>query len=180
MLSSRFTSQRLAGITAVALLAPAYFAGDAFAQSWASSSTVPHDPGVRGGPAGAGGGLPGLDTAELNLFNAALAGFREVDSVSGTINDAPAGTINGTGLGPRFNLNSCSGCHAQPAVGGTGPSTNPELAVATLDGAQNTVPSFISLHGPVREARFINNASGQPDGGVHNLFVITGRSDAPG
>src|SRR5277367_2269808 len=137
MLPSRFTSRRLAGITAVTLLMAAYFAGGAFAQTSASSATGPHDPGVRGGAAGAGGALLGLDTAELNLFNAALARFRAVDSVSGTINDAPAGTINGSGLGPRFNLNSCAGCHAQPAIGGTSPSTNPEVAVATQDGATN-------------------------------------------
>ena len=129
---------------------------------------------------GAGGPLSGLGTAELNFFNAARARFREVDFVSGTINDAPAGTQNGSGLGPRFNLNSCAGCHAQPAIGGTSPFTNPQLAVATLDGAQNAVPSFITLHGPVREARFIANPDGTPDGGVHNLFVISGRTDAKG
>jgi CxxC motif-containing protein (DUF1111 family) len=141
---------------------------------------MPQDPGVRGGPAGAGGPLAGLGSSELALFNAALARFQEVDSVTGSINDAPSGTQNGSGLGPRFNMNSCSGCHAQPTVGGTSPSTNPEVAVATLDGAQNTVPSFITLHGPVREARFITNPDGTPDGGVHDLFVITGRKDAPG
>ena len=94
-----------------------------------------------------------------------------------------SGTISGesgVGLGPRFNLNGCAGCHASPAVGGSSPSTNPQIAVATLDGAQNGVPSFISKNGPVREARFINNPDGTPDGGVHDLFVITGRSDAPG
>jgi CxxC motif-containing protein (DUF1111 family) len=100
--------------------------------------------------------------------------------VSGTIKDAPPGTQNGSGLGPRFNMNSCSGCHAQPAVGGTSPFTNPQLAVATLDGAKNNVPSFITLRGPVREARFITYPDGTPDGGVHDLFVITGRRDAPG
>jgi CxxC motif-containing protein (DUF1111 family) len=36
------------------------------------------------------------------------------------------------------------------------------------------------LHGPVREARFVRNPDGTPDGGVHDLFVITGRSDAQG
>src|SRR2546425_3563688 len=34
--------------------------------------------------------------------------------------------------------------------------------------------------GPVREARFVKNADGTPDGGVHDLFTIAGRSDAPG
>jgi len=180
---SRFMPRLLAGTAAAVLLAPAYFADYAFAGGSGGSGpppSGPHDPGVRGGPAGAGGALPGLGTAELSLFTAALARFRAVDSVSGTINDAPAGTINGAGLGPRFNLNSCAGCHAQPTVGGTSPPTNPEVAVATLDGAQNSVPSFITVHGPVREARFINNANGTPDGGVHNLFVISGRTDAPG
>ena len=52
--------------------------------------------------------------------------------------------------------------------------------MATLDGATNTIPPFINLHGPVREARFITNPDGTPDGGVHDLFVITGRRDAPG
>ena len=52
--------------------------------------------------------------------------------------------------------------------------------MATVDGAQNTVPSFLSLSGPIREARFIANADGTPDGAVHNLFTIQGRPDAPG
>jgi CxxC motif-containing protein (DUF1111 family) len=136
------------------------------------------DPGPRLATGSVGGPLHGLGTNELNLFNAALARFQEVDSVSGTINDAPPGIQNGTGLGPRFNLNQCSGCHAQPAVGGSSPTVNPQVAVATLDGAKNTVPSFVTLHGPVREARFISNPDGTPDGGVHDLFVITGRKDA--
>jgi CxxC motif-containing protein (DUF1111 family) len=46
--------------------------------------------------------------------------------------------------------------------------------------ARNTVPSFITLNGPVREARFVVDSSGNPDGGVHDLYTITGRSDAPG
>jgi hypothetical protein len=86
---------------------------------------MPQDPGVRGGAAGAGGSLLGFGQLERNFFNAALGRFQEVDSVTGSINDAPSGTQNGGGLGPRFNMNSCSGCHAQSAVGGTSPSTNP-------------------------------------------------------
>jgi CxxC motif-containing protein (DUF1111 family) len=124
------------------------------------------DPGVRGGAAGAGGPLPGISPAAAAFFNAASALFQEVDDVPG-------------GLGPRFNLNQCSGCHAQPAVGGSSPPTNPQVAVATLNGARNVLPSFISESGPVREARFIKNPDGTPDGGVHALFVITGRTDAP-
>ena len=61
---------------------------------------------------------------------------------------------------------------------------NPETLVYSLDGAQNTLPSFITPNGPVREARFkffLNpngSLSSTPDGGVHDLFVISGRSDA--
>jgi CxxC motif-containing protein (DUF1111 family) len=84
------------------------------------------------------------------------------------------------GLGPRFNLNSCAGCHAQPAVGGTSPAVNPQVEVATLAGARNVVPWFVARNGPVREARFIRNADGTRDGGVTDLFVITGRVDAAG
>jgi hypothetical protein len=47
-------------------------------------------------------------------------------------------------------------------------------------GARNTIPSFITPAGPVREARFIRKADGALDGGVHNLFSIAGRTDAPG
>jgi len=101
------------------------------------------------------------------FFNAAKDLFNEVDTVP-------------LGLGPRFNLDGCGGCHAFPATGGTSPPVNPQVAVATANGAKNTVPSFIRANGPVREARFVNNPNGTPDGGVHDLFVITGRADAPG
>jgi CxxC motif-containing protein (DUF1111 family) len=141
------------------------------------------DPGPRPGPAGAGGRFPTLNANETAVFNAAKVVFEEVDSVSGGI----AGE-NGKGLGPTFNSNGCESCHAQPAVGGTSPHPtlgqvrrqNPQVAVATLDGATNTVPSFITRDGPVREARFILTPGGGRDGGVHGLYTITGRIDAPG
>jgi len=52
--------------------------------------------------------------------------------------------------------------------------------VATLIGARNTVPWFITQNGPVREARFKRGSNQMPDGEVHAIFVITGRSDAGG
>jgi CxxC motif-containing protein (DUF1111 family) len=81
-------------------------------------------------------------------------------------------------------------CHAQPAIGGSSPGpgspqhpiANPQVSLATLDGATNSVPPFITADGPVREARFIA-APGHGalrDGGVHGLFTIRGRRDAPG
>src|ERR1700756_5438651 len=74
------------------------------------------DPGVRGGPLGAGGPIDGLTTQQRAFFDSGLDRFNELDSVSGTI----AGQEDG-GLGPRFNLNQCAGCHAQPASGGSSP-----------------------------------------------------------
>jgi CxxC motif-containing protein (DUF1111 family) len=133
------------------------------------------DPGPRGGAAGAGGPLAGLGAAELKFFNAALAQFTTIDSVTGGIDGE-----SGSGLGPRFNGNVCSACHNHPAIGGSSPKINPEVAFATLDGAKNTLPSFITKTGPVREARFVHNADGSLDGSVHDLFTITGRSDAKG
>src|SRR5713101_2940780 len=135
------------------------------------------DPGPRTkGPAGAGGPLASLGADEKALFTAARDRFREIDSVSGTILGEA-----GIGLGPRFNLNGCAGCHASPSVGGSSPGTNPQVSMATLHGAQNVVPSFISATGPIREARFVFGPDGiTREGGVHDLFVISGRSDAPG
>lgn len=141
------------------------------------------DPGPRPGPAGAGSFYPTLNGNEQALFNQAMQVLQEIDSVSGTIAGEP-----GSGLGPAFNGNSCTQCHAQPAAGGSSPGLNspqnsvqnPQIALATLDGATNTVPSFITPDGPMREARFIRNANGTADGGVHDLYTIRGRSDAPG
>ena len=118
--------------------------------------------------------MSGLPGALLALFSTAGVSFNEVDSVSGTM----PGEADG-GLGPSFNLNSCAGCHNYPAPGGSSPQVNPQVAVANLHGATNAIPSFITADGPVREARFKLNPDGTPDGGVHDLFVITGRSDAP-
>lgn len=142
-----------------------------------------NDPGPRTGPAAAGSFYPTLNSNEQTLFNQALARFAEVDSVTGSLSGEA-----GKGLGPTFNGNSCAQCHAQPAVGGSSPGltspqspiANPQVALATLDGATNQVPSFITTDGPVREARFIFNSDGSRDGGVHDLYTITGRSDASG
>jgi len=134
-----------------------------------------HDPGPRVGDAGVGGPLPGLSQDLQSFFDDARVDFMEVDSVSGTISGE-----EGAGLGPTFNGTGCAQCHAHPAVGGSSPMINPQVALANLDGATNTVPSFITADGPVREARFIRNPDGSLDGGVHGLYTITGRTDAEG
>jgi CxxC motif-containing protein (DUF1111 family) len=129
----------------------------------------PIDPGVRGGSPGAGGPLSGLTQDEMAFFKDGLTRFVTIESVSGGRNN---------GLGPRFNSNSCLSCHAQPSVGGSSPASNPLVAVATLNGGRNVVPWFITAQGPIREARFKRSPDGTKDGSVHDVFVITGRSDA--
>src|SRR5882762_1119203 len=99
----------------LALFLSLLFATQVFAQS---------DPGVRGGGAAAGAPLASVAANNpvtiLNFFNDAKDRFQEIDSVTGSL----AGEA-GVGLGPRFNSRSCAACHAQPAVGGTAPATNP-------------------------------------------------------
>src|SRR6266404_4267604 len=151
------------GIVAVALTTGVY----AFGQT----SSAPVKPGVRGGPAGAGTPLKGLTADETAFFQDGQARFADVEVVTKGSNN---------GLGPRFNSNQCLSCHSQPDAGGSSPAQNPLIAVATLNGAKNTVPWFITQNGPVREARFKRSANEVSDGEVHNLFVITGRTDAPG
>lgn len=131
------------------------------------SSSAARDPGVRGGAAGAGSPLAGLSETELAFFNASKDEFEDADDIE-------------EGLGPTMNLDSCAGCHLEPAVGGTSPRVNPQVEFANKNGATNTIPSFITPKGPVREARFVKNADGTPDGGVHDLFTIAGQTDAPG
>ncbi|MFZ0522305.1 MAG: di-heme oxidoredictase family protein [Candidatus Acidiferrales bacterium] len=146
------------------------------------------DPGVRSDAVVVGTPLASLSSDQLQYFTDGMARFSQVDSVGGNVSGEP-----GIGLGPGFNSNSCASCHAQPAVGGSSPSTtaypfigpNPQIAAASDSGGNNSIPYFISADGPVREARFplAVNANGSvtstPDGGVHDLFTIAGRSDAP-
>ena len=147
------------------------------------ASQGPRDPGPRPGPAAAGGFFPTLNAAEQAAFNNGISQFIEDEPVP----DSPQG--NG-GLGPGFNSTSCGSCHAQPATLGTSPSPtspqvpqpNPQIAAANESnpGKTNVIPPFITPNGPVREARFVHKPDGSPDGGVHNLFSIAGRTDAPG
>ena len=149
------------------------------------------DPGVR--PGAINGQTGATATSPLPLasvtantpqgvsefFVNGLGRFQEVEAVSGGQNN---------GLGPRFNFNSCSGCHAQPAVGGSSPASNPEFTVVSTgiaSGSTNTVPSFLTANGPTREARFpffFNSSGGvntsEPNGGVEDLFTVSGRPDA--
>jgi CxxC motif-containing protein (DUF1111 family) len=138
------------------------------------------DPGVQGGNRGTGATLinPANDpNGFYAFFQDGLTRFQDVETVSNSSN---------VGLGPRFNANSCSSCHAQPAFGGSGPANNPQFQFTSNGVAPgNTMPSFITTNGPTREARFPfffnNNGSANlnaPNGGVEDIFTVTGRSDA--
>ena len=121
----------------------------------------------------------------------AIAPFGQLASVDVAI-DPTTGNPTLRGLGPSFNGNSCFMCHSQPAIGGSSPgvgtpgfTANPQIAVANAFGASNheDYSAFITPNGPVREAGFILSESEQNrhtlDGGVHPLFTIQGRADAP-
>ena len=145
------------------------------------SAPAQNDPGPRRGAPGAGGPYLNLNANELSLFSHAFLRFATTASVSGTIE-------KGKGLGPTFNGNACVMCHAQPTAGGSSvgliapeePHPNPQVALAALDGATNIVPSIINSRSPVFVARFVRKADGSPDGDVHALYTIAGRSDAKG
>jgi CxxC motif-containing protein (DUF1111 family) len=115
--------------------------------------------------------IAGLTPEQLKFFCSGLAEFRKVEAVK-------------DGLGPTMNLDSCVGCHAFPAAGGTSPPKsigNSQIAfLRKFAPGTNVAPSFITQDGPVREVRFIRDSAGQPDGGVHSLFTITGLPDAGG
>jgi hypothetical protein len=163
------------------------------------------DPGVRPGPPGAGSPLPGLTPIELSMFNEGLQRAIQLEAVCGSCSDLTLGSFtdpakaklvtktNSAGLGTRFNGDQCLGCHNQPALGGSGgfmvpnpqdppaKQRRPENPMFDLiphrKGATNAVPSFIEQFGPIREVRFVKKPDGTPDGGVHQLFTVVGRSD---
>ncbi len=154
------------------VLASLIFASVAFAQT---------DPGVQGGNRGTGAPFASVagNANDNAFFTTGLAQFNENQTVTG---DNP-------GLGPRFNSTGCGSCHSQPAVGGTGPAVNPQFLFT--NGPQPRVapndatPFFITANGPTREARFpfffdqFGNANpNNPNGGVEDLFTVSGRADA--
>ena len=151
------------------VLALLLIAGVPFAQT---------DPGVQSDNRGTGAALPTVLSNDnpgiLTFFQDGQARFQEVEDVSGE------------GLGPRFNSVSCSSCHAQPAIGGSGAAVNPQFPIAGSSTApKDTTPYFLKANGPTVEARFpfFFNSNGTPNfnapnGGVEDLFTVSGRSDA--
>ena len=105
------------------------------------------DPGVRSGPASAGVMLPGLTPTQKEAFGIGREAFLEVASVQGTIPDTEAG------LGPRFNLDSCAGCHVHPDIGGTSPALNPQVEMAKKEGAKPDLNGIRMVHPTVESTR---------------------------
>src|SRR2546426_432817 len=102
------------------------------------------DPGVRGGPAGAGNSFTALTTAQKAFFAAGRDAFVEVEGI-------------GDGLGPRFNLDSCVGCHAQPDVGGLKPPGHPPGGRAGAEGG-----AILANHTASTAARATLGIGGRP------------------
>jgi hypothetical protein len=89
----------------------------------------------------------------------------------------------GGGLDSGFNSNSCRSRHSQPAALGSGPSAsspqvpqpNPEIAAGQADGVTNTIPTFVTADGMVREAGFVKNAQGTPTAACTIYFLLRER-----
>jgi len=168
------------------------------------------DPGVRRGVPGGGAPLPGLTPVERMLFDEGVQRSTQLEAVCDDCSDLVLGhytdpsraklvtQTNSAGLGARYNGDQCTVCHNQPTTGGSGgfmvpnPQDPPDRyrtpenpmfdLIPHRKGATNKVPPFIQQYGPIREVRFAKKADGSPDGGVHQLFTVVGRSDigAPG
>jgi CxxC motif-containing protein (DUF1111 family) len=154
------------------------------------------DPGPRPNPASAiPNYVPGLNDNEIALFNESLLRVSELEGTCDTCAQQPQGVapidpdpnnpfsplklVNSAGMGPVFNADQCFICHFQPAIGGSSPAVNPAFVIAHRLGGTNTVPPFEEPDGAFKETRFKFNSDGSRDGGVHSLFTLQGRSDAP-
>src|SRR5260221_11440095 len=107
-----------------------------------------NDPGVRS-TTGVNAGQPFASVSgnanDLAFFNNGLSQFNEHQTVTG----------NNPGLGPRFNLDRCGGCHSQPAPRGTSPASgvfpnvvpNPQtqgFANGVVRASPKTLPFFLA------------------------------------
>ena len=139
--------------------------------------------------------VPGLDQNETALFVESLLRVSELEGTCDTCAQqsqnqlpidpdpnnplSPLRLVNSAGMGPVFNADQCFICHSQPQIGGSSPKLNPAQVIAHRLGGTNVVPAFEAANGAFRETRFKYKADGSRDGGVHSLFTVQGRSDAP-
>jgi hypothetical protein len=127
------------------------------------------------------------DTCADVTSGSPVTGLGELDPIF------PQFHTNSNGLGARHNADQCFICHAQPTLGGSGgfivpnpgqgaplPPENPLFRlVPNRFGKKNVVPVFEQQFGPIREVRFKRNPDGTRDGGVHQLWVVTGINNDP-
>jgi hypothetical protein len=163
---------------------------------------IPHPPVISPNPNGAQ-----INANELASFLEGINRAGQLEATCDTCNDVTDGSpvpgeldpifpqirTNSNGLGARHNADQCFLCHAQPTLGGSGGFLvpNPGQGTAMLPenpmfrlvpfrfGKQNVVPSFEQQYGPIREVRFQYNPDGTRDGGVHQLWVVTGIQTDP-
>jgi CxxC motif-containing protein (DUF1111 family) len=155
-----------------------------------------HDPGPRPNPPSTiPNPVPGLNENEAALFDESLLRVSELEGSCDTCPQQPPNVppidpdpanpfsprklVNSAGMSPVFNADQCFICHFQPTIGGSTPAQNPARKIAHRLGGTNTVPNFEKPGGPFREVRFKYSPDGSRDGGVHSLFTLQGRSDAP-
>ena len=166
---------------------------------------IPHPPVISPHPATGAA----ITDNELASFNEGINRAGQLESTCDTCADVPDGSpvvgkgeldpifpqfhTNSNGLGARHNADQCFLCHAQPTLGGSGgfivpnpgngapmPPENPLFRlVPNRFGKQNVVPSFEQQFGPIREVRFKFKPDGTRDGGVHQLWVVTGINNDP-
>src|SRR5215470_13857499 len=166
---------------------------------------IPHPPVISPNPTTGAT----INPNELASFNEGIGRAGQLESTCDTCSDVTPGSpvvglgeldpifpqfhTNSNGLGARHNADQCFICHAQPTLGGSGgfivpnpgqgtpmQPENPLFRLVPLRfGKQNVVPSFEQQFGPIREVRFQFNPDGTPDGGVHQLWVVTGIKTDP-
>jgi CxxC motif-containing protein (DUF1111 family) len=181
-----------AGIVICMLVGPVQAADEAATHGQGGAK----DPGPRLNPLSAiPRPVPGLNPTETALFYESILRVSELEGTCDTcvqqpqnrlpIDPDPANPfsplklVNSAGMGPVFNADQCFICHSQPQIGGSSPRSNPVHTIATRLGGTNTVPAFEAPDGAFRETRFKFKPDGSRDGGVHSLFTLQGRSDAP-
>jgi Di-haem oxidoreductase, putative peroxidase len=166
---------------------------------------IPHPPVI--GPHPETGAT--ITTNELKSFVEGIGRAGQLESTCDTCADVTPGSpvtglgeldpifpqfhTNSNGLGARHNADQCFVCHAQPTLGGSGGFIvpNPGQGTPLLPenplfrlvpnrfGKKNVVPVFEERFGPIREVRFKYNPDGTRDGGVHQLWVVTGINNDP-
>ncbi len=184
----------LAAATLLILTAALPAAADPLAPAWHDGRA--RDPGPRANPVSPfPRPVSGLNANESALFIESLLRVSELEGTCDSCAQqpqnrppidpdpgnplSPRGLVNSAGMGPVFNADQCFICHSQPQIGGSSPAVNPAQVIARRLGGTNVVPSFEAPQGAFRETRFKFKADGSRDGGVHSLFTVQGRTDAP-